>query len=471
MPAPSLSLVGFVTFDGDCDCACDGDLRGIFGIWIRTLFKCALGCQKNLAGKYIMPVTFTSVPISITPSSMAETNDGNIAMINGLTSTVTIVSPQGALIRTFSLSFIPKSIAIDTQGTGHMYFSDHSENRYYRTDSSGSVITQGNTISGDAIGPVAVSASGTVYCIILSTIYTLDASLQLTAINATTSILDALCMDSNTLYATTSPSGIFTISATGDMSLFSSAAAGTSIAVANGIVYVSNGANLFEADINNTITIISNGGWKAGALLALSSGKLVVADGKGTTLYISSVSNGGQHVVPCFLADAPVLTPAGYAAISSLSAGDKVMTGDGRAVAIQNVSHTRIAAGPSVNPYVIPKGLYGSTVRLLISPDHRVSTANGMVEARRLGLEQSEMEGEIDYYNLELPSWSQDTMVVAGVVVESLAPVRRVTMTLAAFKKALVAQYGELTPAVLAKVQKTCRLVAGGRVECPVLRK
>ena len=192
------------------------------------------------------------------------------------------------------------------------------------------------------------------------------------------------------------------------------------------------------------------------------------------TILISSGGGGGGNghvVVSCFLANAPVLTPAGYAPISSLVEGDNVVTGDGRVVAIQRVSHTRVAAGPSVNPYVIPKGLFGATVRLPISPDHRVSTAKGLLEARLLGLEQSVMAGEIDYYNLELPSWSQDTMVVAGVVVEALAPVRRVTMTLGQFKKALVAQYGELTPSMLAKVQKTCRLVAGGRVECPVLPK
>ena len=60
-------------------------------------------------------------------------------------------------------------------------------------------------------------------------------------------------------------------------------------------------------------------------------------------------------------------------------------------------------------------------------------------------------------------------MVVAGVVVESLVPVRLITMTFCEFKKALVAQYGELTPAIVAKVKKTCRLLTDGRVECPVL--
>ena len=173
--------------------------------------------------------------------------------------------------------------------------------------------------------------------------------------------------------------------------------------------------------------------------------------------------------IPCFLANAPVLTPTGYTKISALAEGDTVLTGDGRVVAIQRVLHTYVAAGPSANPYVIPKGTFGATARLLISPNHRVSTEQGFVEARLLGLQQEEMTDEIEYYNLELPSWSQDTMVVAGVVVESLAPVRRATMTLGEFKKALVAQYGELTPAVLEKVQKTCRLLCGGRVECPVL--
>ena len=81
------------------------------------------------------------------------------------------------------------------------------------------------------------------------------------------------------------------------------------------------------------------------------------------TILISSGGGGGGNghvVVSCFLANAPVLTPAGYAPISSLVEGDNVVTGDGRVVAIQRVSHTRVAAGPSVNPYVIPKGLFGA---------------------------------------------------------------------------------------------------------------
>ena len=173
--------------------------------------------------------------------------------------------------------------------------------------------------------------------------------------------------------------------------------------------------------------------------------------------------------VTCFLENAPVLTPSGYKKISKLVAGDLVMTGDGRSVPIQRVARSHVAAGPSTNPYVIPKGIYGATKRLLISPNHCVATSKGMVEARLLGLEQEDMTGSIHYYNLELPSWAKDTLVVAGVTVESLAPVRRIKLSIDQFKAKLVRQYGKITPEILAKIEQTCRIVDGGFVEFPAL--
>jgi len=57
-------------------------------------------------------------------------------------------------------------------------------------------------------------------------------------------------------------------------------------------------------------------------------------------------------------------------------------------------------------PYKFRCGVYkdrfGATERLLISPDHRVQTATGMVEAKKLGLQQEERRGYLTYYNLEL---------------------------------------------------------------------
>jgi hypothetical protein len=188
--------------------------------------------------------------------------------------------------------------------------------------------------------------------------------------------------------------------------------------------------------------------------------------GGGTT------DGGGGGGVICFLGNAPVLTPAGYRRIDSLREGDIVQTADGRAVAIQRTVHQRVSANSAVNPYIIERGQFGATKRLLISPEHRVAVAGrGLIEARNLGLKQEERTGILDYYNIELPDWERDNMVVAGVEVESLAPVRRIVITHAAFRQMIARQFGEMTPAVQAKILRTCKFLPGGQVEVPAMRR
>jgi len=165
--------------------------------------------------------------------------------------------------------------------------------------------------------------------------------------------------------------------------------------------------------------------------------------------------------IPCFLADAPVLTPNGYKAIATLKIGDLVSTPRGD-MPIQKVKISRVVASPSVNPYIIKRGQFGATKRLLISPNHRVQTENGMIEARSLGLRQEEMSGSFDYYNLELPNWTN--MIVAGVVVESLAPVKRLTMTMQEFKGFITDRYGPMTPDLYKMIQKSARMLQDGRI-------
>jgi hypothetical protein len=187
----------------------------------------------------------------------------------------------------------------------------------------------------------------------------------------------------------------------------------------------------------------------------------VLVQYKGSTA--GSVTSTG---VACFLADAPVLTPAGYRRIASLRNGDLVVTSTGAVVPIQAVTARPVAASSAVNPYVIPKGRFGALRDLAISPDHKVAVGDKMIPAIALGLRQKHMTGDFMYYNLELPD--HENMVVAGVTVESQYPIRRVTMTMAEFREMLVAQYGILTPAILAAVQKKVRLLADGRVIVPV---
>jgi hypothetical protein len=166
----------------------------------------------------------------------------------------------------------------------------------------------------------------------------------------------------------------------------------------------------------------------------------------------------------CFFGDAPVMTPSGYRRIDSLKVGDRVSTPTGVAI-IEKIHCQEYTAGPSSNPYVIPKGKYGATQDLLISPRHRVSVVGQMVEARNLGLKQEAHTGILTYYNLGLQGWAD--MIVAGVLVESLAPMTRVTISRAEFNRILTTHHGgRMTPAMTA----TCRF-DGDNVSVPIIRR
>jgi hypothetical protein len=164
----------------------------------------------------------------------------------------------------------------------------------------------------------------------------------------------------------------------------------------------------------------------------------------------------------CFFGSAPVKTPTGYRRIDKLRVGDRVSTPNGTTV-IRHIHCQDYAAGPSSNPYVIPAGRFGATQRLLISPRHRVAVGGQMVEARYLGLEQETRTGMLTYYNLSL---SGSNMIVAGVEVESLMPLARVTISRAEFDHILATKYGgRLTP----EIRAACHFLADG-VSVPVAR-
>jgi hypothetical protein len=186
------------------------------------------------------------------------------------------------------------------------------------------------------------------------------------------------------------------------------------------------------------------------------------------------VSSPSQYVtpnvvdaVPCFFGSARVLTPGGYRRLDSVAAGDAVLTPDGSRAAIQYVRTYTIDAGPATNPYVIPAGTYGAKRRLLISPDHKVCLADGCrVAARDLGLDQEERDGVLRYFNLELEGGAD--MIIDGVAVESLQYTHRERMTVQELSAMLRETYGTITPAILARVQRTCRFLDDGMVEVPV---
>jgi len=123
----------------------------------------------------------------------------------------------------------------------------------------------------------------------------------------------------------------------------------------------------------------------------------------------------------------------------------------------------RCTASAATNPYRIPRGQFGATEELLISPEHHVLVNGRLVKASHLGLQQKVMKNEIIYYNLELEAWAN--MTVAGVTVESLAPMRRLTITMAEFKKLV----GPVTPELQKKINRACRFLNDGHVDVPVI--
>jgi len=168
--------------------------------------------------------------------------------------------------------------------------------------------------------------------------------------------------------------------------------------------------------------------------------------------------------VVCFLAHMPVLTPSGYTRIDSLKEGDLVLNESGKSVAIQRVKVMRVRPGPSTNPYVIPAGTFGATEDVLISPRHRVVTANGkMVEAKDLGLKQKSMKAPFNYYNIELSGWSN--MRVAGVEVESLAPAKRLVATVDQVKAAIAAlPASQRTAENMKTLNRICQKTQDGKI-------
>lgn len=208
--------------------------------------------------------------------------------------------------------------------------------------------------------------------------------------------------------------------------------------------------------------------YTTGQTLTLKTTQFIYVAAGSAALYTVGQTSSG--IVPCFLGNAPVLTPAGYRKIRSLAAGDLVLAPNGDAVPIQRVKVTRVAAGPATNPYRIAAGQFGAERSLLISPNHKVLVDGELREARTLGLPQEDREGVLEYYNLELVG--ESLMVVAGVSVESLAHIRRVRISMRDFVASLRARYGNnITNDVIQRCVRTCKMLADGSVEVPVTKK
>jgi len=178
------------------------------------------------------------------------------------------------------------------------------------------------------------------------------------------------------------------------------------------ILVVAGGVETFYSSISGVNPVVLTRGAKY--IFTPISGQSVAL----TVNYVGSNLSTVNPPPPCFLYDAPVLTPSGYRAIGDLRVDDIVMSLRGP-MAIKAIKKELAAPNDRSYPYVIPEGLYGATQRLLISPHHQVLLSpSDYKEARFLNLEREVMSAPWDYYNVELVDNTAD-MIVAGVVVET----------------------------------------------------
>jgi hypothetical protein len=217
---------------------------------------------------------------------------------------------------------------------------------------------------------------------------------------------------------------------------------------------------------NGTVTIT---GLTAGTSYTLQAIDVDYTHASATRSTEAAPAPAPSQAPVCFLADAPVLTPSGYRAISTIKMGDKVLTADGRLVTVRSTYAKRYLASAATNPYVIPKGTFGATESLPISPNHEVKVpGRGMIKAKHLGLRQMTMKKTFTYYNLELDDWVCDNMTVAGVEVESLAPTKRITMSRDEYADFVYNRYGTPTADTLARIKQVFYRLEDGRVSAPI---
>jgi hypothetical protein len=178
---------------------------------------------------------------------------------------------------------------------------------------------------------------------------------------------------------------------------------------------------------------LSGGGYVSGNLTGLVTGansftiRVVAQSGSPTVTYPLTITVPNPGPVPCFPAGTNILTASGYKAVETLSQNELVMTADGRQVPIKLYGRHLRATTYVTAPYRVPKGTFGLTKDLVLSPDHAFQIGKGLwMLPKRAALLSDRVEqvgvGEpVTYYHIECPQYLRDNLVVDGAVVESFS--------------------------------------------------
>jgi len=142
---------------------------------------------------------------------------------------------------------------------------------------------------------------------------------------------------------------------------------------------------------------------------------------------IPTLSAPRKDTVPCFPAGTRILTPSGYKTVETLVQNELVLTADGRQVPVKVYGKHLPVTNTMTAPYKIPKGVFGLTNDIVLSPDHAFQIRKGLwMLPRKAALlsdrvEQVAVGKPVTYYHLECPQYLRDNLVANGNVVESYA--------------------------------------------------
>jgi hypothetical protein len=142
----------------------------------------------------------------------------------------------------------------------------------------------------------------------------------------------------------------------------------------------------------------------------------------------SSISEISYTIValPCILSNTLIKTPTGYEFIDNLKVNDIILTYDNREVPIINVLKYEIV-NPKGNEYpiIIPKDFFGLNLPnkdTYISETHAIlcpQTTNDWILPYNNISQFKRKHTNITYFNLELPNYFQDHIVVNNLPIES----------------------------------------------------
>ena len=199
---------------------------------------------------------------------------------------------------------------------------------------------------------------------------------------------------------------------------------------------VSDLTNLDGSAVKSFDVAVSDDGG-GNALLTFPGGETVVLVG------VSPATAGtpgmlNQMGVPCFAGGTHILTPLGARRVEDIAPGDLVTLADGGAAPVlwhgtRALSATDLTDLPHLRPIRLKAGRFGLTRDLIVSPQHGLRVAGGLVRARHLaalrrGARVARGIRSVIYHHLLLPRHA--LIVAEGAATESFYPGPQAVATL-----------------------------------------